>query len=146
MAWHFSRAEGWSDKDFKCENCKARKLHRKPGRNCSQFPDEWQARPKNVWVRRIEGQRRTSTKGQTVPWSAAIPETGVTECPVSYITPESMLLLEMVQGSRVSHEVTGARLFGSDTARWPAKYFDAVRVVHFAQMAEEKVERKYGGQ
>jgi hypothetical protein len=50
------------------------------------------------------------------------------ECPVSLITPESRRAVEeLAQAMRVQTE-TGALPGGTDTARWPARWFDLVRI------------------
>ena len=51
---------------------------------------------------------------------------------MSYITPKSRFLLELVQGSRASYSATGAALFGPDTRKWPAWFHDAILAVESA--------------
>lgn len=130
LAWHFSRANEWIRPQYQCGWCKREGKHR--GRNCKQFPDEWKTgRPPDVWVRTITGP----AKGKDQP-GAQVRVASSTECPVSAITPESLWLIEMVHGSRVAHEMTGAAMFGADASRWPAIYFDAVRTIHRAKTRE----------
>jgi hypothetical protein len=127
VAWHFSRAKEWIRPHYKCEWCKGERRYVR--RNCRQFPGDWKRRPADVWVRKIERADAKGNKSEVVIASSA-------ECPVSAITPESMFLIEMIHGSQVAHEMTGAALFGPDPGRWPAIYFDAVRTIHRAKMQE----------
>lgn len=67
----------------------------------------------------------------------AIPDTSISECPVSYITQDSMQLIEIVQRGRIAKE-HGAALFGPTANRWPAWYHDAIAVIESADAAEHK--------
>ena len=69
------------------------------------------------------------------------------ECPVSLITPESMWLVQMLGSQGRVKEACGAALFGPNSGRWPAWWFDAVdicqRVVSLEkEAADQEVERK----
>lgn len=144
VAWHFSRAGGWTKPEFKCEHCKAEKLHAK--RNCSQFPEDWQSwRRQPAWVRKIEWMQPGRNGEAPTPRSESIRSSATAECPVSLVTPESMFLVELIHGSQITNETMGATLFGADTRRWPAVYHDAVRVVAAAKLAEDVAKSKQHG-
>ena len=49
------------------------------------------------------------------------------ECPVSYITPESRRLVEVMFENSYVKEQTGASFFGLDSATWDARLFDTIR-------------------
>jgi hypothetical protein len=127
VAWHFSRNKEWTRPHYQCAWCKSEGRYLR--RNCRQFPDKWKRRPADVWVRKIERAETGGNKSEVVIASSA-------ECPVSAITPQSLFLIEMIHGSQITHEMTGAALFGPDSGRWPAIYLDAVRAVHRAKTRE----------
>lgn len=52
------------------------------------------------------------------------------ECPASFITPESAALVQEIAAAEHVKEATGAVLFGTDSGRWDARFFDAVRLIH----------------
>lgn len=124
VAWHFVQANGNRAKEKECAGCDRKQCKSKP------------------WVRHYSWNKSKEDGGGI--GQVAVKSSRINECPVSYVTPESLALLEMVQGSRMAHKVTGACLFGSDTAKWPAVYFDAVRTIHAAEVEEEKLVSKYG--
>jgi len=55
--------------------------------------------------------------------------TAISECPVSYITAQSLQLLAMIHDDMIAHEATGGTLFGPVSGRWPAWWLDAVATV-----------------
>lgn len=44
----------------------------------------------------------------------------IRECPVSFIVPESVELVQHYFRARSVHEAFGASLYGSDLSEWPA--------------------------
>ena len=58
------------------------------------------------------------------------------ECPVSCITAESRWLVEQEGRARQVKEASGASLFGPDSSRWPAAWFDAVGVIEQCRILE----------
>ena len=60
----------------------------------------------------------------------------ISECPVSYVTPESFELCSLVgEGSR-AHESAGASLFGPDLSGWDARVVDALLVIDRCRQTE----------
>lgn len=53
----------------------------------------------------------------------------VKECPVCIITPEAQAMVTEVMNMEAVRERTGATLYGTDTAKWPTKWYDTVRLV-----------------
>lgn len=54
-----------------------------------------------------------------------MPGTEVSECPVSYITPQSNHLVERYRRERSAIACTGSSLMGPDRGNWPARLVDA---------------------
>jgi hypothetical protein len=62
------------------------------------------------------------------------------ECPTSLISADSIRLLSDYHDNRAAHETTGASLYGLDSGRWPAYYFDAVTTLTYAQREADALE------
>lgn len=103
-----------------------------------------EGRSRPSWVHTIEWTNKAKEGMAPETTRVTIRSSASTECPVSLVAPDSMYLLELVHGSQVTHEATGSALFGHDSARWPAIFFDAVRVVSAAKYAVESEMRKHG--
>lgn len=65
--------------------------------------------------------------------------TALSECPVSFITPESIALVDLVRSSKLAHNVAGAPLFGTDSSKWPAWWIDAVSICEVAIASETEL-------
>jgi hypothetical protein len=59
----------------------------------------------------------------------AIDDTECKECPVSLITPESFQLVQILTDAQHVQKSTGAVSFSSDAGRWPARLYDAAKVL-----------------
>jgi len=55
-----------------------------------------------------------------------VPGVTAPECPVSYITPRSLELLNLVRKAADAFQASGASLFGPDLSKWPPWAADAV--------------------
>jgi hypothetical protein len=51
------------------------------------------------------------------------------ECPVSLISPESIQLVQLLTDARHVREQTGAVSFDPDAGRWPARLYDAAKIL-----------------
>ena len=128
-AWLFSRTGGWRHAEYQCGYCKQKRLYLK--RNCQKFfPQLVQIDRKPCWAPRATVEKK----------QAAVPGYKLSECPVSYITPTSMWLLELVEGNAVAKTELGSSLFGPDTRRYPAWWMDAVAVISSARNAYDRAE------
>lgn len=68
------------------------------------------------------------------------------ECPVSMITGTSTWLLELIDISATAGEAGGAAVLGSNSAKWPAWWMDALAVVERVknQWKVAEIEAQYG--
>lgn len=57
-----------------------------------------------------------------------LPEEGIDECPVSFITSESQALVELFSTSKIIQKQNGLGMMG-DPADWPAWLLDAATVI-----------------
>ena len=123
-AWLFSRLGGWSKAAYQCGNCKAKKLHEQ--RNCSKFfPLVEEKTGRASWLPVIEhGDKKRPIKAFAL-----------SECPTSYITPESVWILEQMSMNALTSDA-GVTLFGPDLGQHPAWWADA-------RAAVSRVERHY---
>ena len=64
--------------------------------------------------------------------------TQLSECPVSFILPDSMQLITLVHTSMDTKELAGACLYGTDSGKWPAWYVDAVTVIGSCRQREKE--------
>lgn len=62
-------------------------------------------------------------------------------CPVSVITPESLSVTRQFFNARRALKMGGA-LYGSDSSRWPARWFDAVTLLQHEIEREEAAGQK----
>lgn len=62
------------------------------------------------------------------------------ECPTSYITPESVWILEQVDSMALVFRDAGATLFGPDLGKHPAWWVDALATVASAKNDYERAE------
>lgn len=65
-----------------------------------------------------------------------VPTAEIEECPTSYVTRQSMFLLEQVGLAIAAKDLSGASLFGTNLSEWPAWAVDA-----FASISIAKSER-----
>lgn len=68
-----------------------------------------------------------------------INDCSIDECPVSFITPESRFIVDMESSNRHAKEATGAALFGPDSGRWPAIWYDSVVELEIQRVIESNV-------
>ena len=66
-----------------------------------------------------------------------VPSVSINECPVSYITAESLALVELETQARTIQQAAGAAFGGPDSAEWPAWWADVVTVAARCRAAEE---------
>ena len=59
------------------------------------------------------------------------------ECPVSFITPNSRLLVRLLLENTSHRDAAGACLFGSNTAEWPQWWAKAVAIVQSQALSVE---------
>ena len=62
------------------------------------------------------------------------------ECPTSYITPESLWMLDLTDTCALAFRDTGATLFGPDLRNHPAWWVDALAAVAGAKADYERTE------
>jgi hypothetical protein len=58
-----------------------------------------------------------------------IEDTECKECPVSLITPESFQLVQILTDAQHVQKLTGAVSFSPDAGAWPARLYDAAKVL-----------------
>lgn len=129
-AWLFSRTGGWRHAEYQCSICKEKQLYRK--RNCTKFfPELVQIDRKPCWAPRVavDGKRQQAIAGYAI-----------SECPVSYITAQSMFILELIDTAQAANKEGGAALFGPDASKHPAWWVDALSAVAGARAAYERAE------
>lgn len=99
-------------------------------RNCRHFPELIQIGRAPCWTPRAKhGDKTREVMGYRN-----------SECPTSYITPESAWILELVNSNTVATRDTGAALFGPDSGKWPAWWVDALIAVAGARADWERAE------
>lgn len=59
------------------------------------------------------------------------------ECPVSLITQDSIDTVQQFMRAKRVHEGSGGVLYGPDSSRWPARWFDAVELLERECKREE---------
>lgn len=128
-AWLFSRTAGWRRAEWQCGYCKEKSLYKR--RNCSKyFPALVQIDRKPCWTPKASADKREK----------AIPGYQLAECPVSYISADSMWILDQLDDNAIARQATGATLFGPDTRRYPAWWLDAIAVVEGVKNLYERTE------
>ena len=83
-----------------------------------------------------------------VPIEYSVAGTGINECPVSYITPESYELVQIYARSKqIGGEQGIASLCGPNLDNWPCRIADAFCVLETEKVKTESVrmEAEYGG-
>ena len=123
-AWLFARSGGWSNADLQCGQCKRKRLYLM--RNCRHFPELIQIGRTPCWTPRAKEKEVQGYRNS--------------ECPTSYITPESVWILELVNTHTVATRDTGATLFGPDSGKWPAWWTDALVAVASARADWDRTE------
>ncbi len=125
IAWHFSWAGESKKPVWQCEHCQRSGIHKQ--RNCHlYFPADVDPARRPCWSARGSVKVRDRVR----EWN--IPDTSTSECPVSLITAESLMLLRLVADHKSAKDA-GASLFGSNAGRWPARFFDALQIVQVAE-------------
>jgi len=66
-----------------------------------------------------------------------IEDTHIDECPRSYITPQSIELIQITNRSKLAKEQTGAGLFGPDLAKYPSKFIDVLTTLERERIKTE---------
>jgi hypothetical protein len=66
-----------------------------------------------------------------------IDDTQINECPRSYITPQSIELIQITNRSRQAKESTGAGMFGSDLSKYPSKFVDVITTLERERIKTE---------
>lgn len=120
--------------EYHCQHCKAQKLYMT--RNCRKFfPEQYDPDRRGGWVPRF------NVKMGEKSISFVLPEFAVRECPVSYITGESLGIVELFAHAEVATDRGGA-MFGPDASKWPAWWADALGVLAVVKRAHEKAFEK----
>ena len=61
------------------------------------------------------------------------------ECPMSYITPRSRWLVQILLEDKLHSDAAGACLFGPDTTLWPQWWATAVAIVQAQSLIVDSV-------
>jgi len=69
-----------------------------------------------------------------------VQSTAITECPTSFISPESKWLLGEYYAATTAHREFGAIKYGANPDKWPAWWFDVVNVLAYAKYEAESIE------
>lgn len=67
-----------------------------------------------------------------------IAEVACEECPVSFITPTSRLLVHILIENKMHLDAAGACLFGANTMEWPQWWAKAVAIVQAQSVSVER--------
>jgi len=136
-AWLFSRTGGWQRAEYQCGYCQQRKLYLK--RNCRKFfPELVQIDRKPCWA--PSATVDVQQDGRTVKKQKAVSGFAINECPTSYITPQSLWLLDLAMSAGTALRESGASLFGPDARKWPAWFLDALAAIAAARNAYDAAE------
>lgn len=104
-------------------------------RNCRKhFPADVNESRRTWWSAHVTVKRGERTS------DINLPDTALNECPVSFITTQSLQLMELVQRNRIAKEC-GAPLFGPVANRWPAWFHDALFVIESANAEVHKAQQ-----
>lgn len=103
-------------------------------RNCQRHPELIQIGRPPCWVPRAE---IADKKAEVTGFRNS-------ECPTSYITPQSIWMLELTTANEVIQRSGGggATMFGPDASKWPAWWVDAVVAIGSAEAAWNAAERE----
>ena len=66
-----------------------------------------------------------------------MPGVSVQECPVSYVTPRSIDMVQLLARSEHGREASGASLYGPDLSRWPAPIAEAMIALEVERVTAE---------
>lgn len=61
----------------------------------------------------------------------------IPECPVSYITPKSMDLVQLMARCQHAKEASGASLYGTNLSEWPAAMAEAMIALEIERVTAE---------
>lgn len=102
-------------------------------RNCQRHPELIQIGRPPSWIPRAEiGEKKAEVIGYRN-----------SECPTSYITPQSIWMLELTTANDViQRSAGGAMMFGPDAAKWPAWWVDALVAIGSAEAGWNAAERE----
>ncbi len=126
VALAFARSGGWGHENYDCDNCRRNGYH--VGIKCRKwFPGDV-GKATRRWIPEFQTRRWSQQAKSHVAVPYHIEEAACDECPVSYITPESIFLTELLGRNKRARECTGAAMFGQDSGKWPAWWADAVDV------------------
>ncbi len=73
-----------------------------------------------------------------VPYT--IRDTEMKECPVSFIEQWALELVQQIAAAQHVKDATGAVLYGPDSGKWDARYFDAVRLIQIEDIKVQNAE------
>jgi len=137
-AWLFSRTGGWQRAEYQCGYCRHKRLYLQ--RNCRKhFPELVQIDRKDCWAPSASVEVREAD-GRTVKKQKAVRGFAINECPTSYITPNSLWLLDLTMSAGTALREAGASLFGPDARKWPAWFLDALAAIAAARNAYDAAE------
>jgi len=117
------RLDGF-DKDneaYDCQKCKTSKFN---NRNCNKYGHHqdgflWDA---------------TYTTAEGSPYT--IEDTEIHDCPKSFITPEYIELVQIIDRMNIVKDRTGASPYGTDLSKYPSKLVDSLIAI---EIEERKV-------
>lgn len=88
-----------------------------------------------IWQATYKTTRLSGDGKRKIPTDYTVSGTSISECPVSYITPESYELVQMYARSKqIGGEQGTSSLFGPNLDDWPCRIADA-----FCALETEKV-------
>ena len=116
---------------LQCGPCEAARLYER--RHCQRHPksDKDLVKIAPAWTPQIsmEGKIPVTVRGYYNR-----------ECPTSYITAESIWILDLVDSNGLAWRDAGATLFGSDLRKHPAWWLDALTAIASAKADYERAE------
>jgi hypothetical protein len=66
-----------------------------------------------------------------------VPGVSIKECPVSFITPKSIDLVQVAAKSQHAREASGASLYGPDLSKWPARAAEVMITLEVERVTAE---------
>ena len=129
VALHFQRTQGWTKEHYNCPQCIKQELYKH--RNCKKYPEI--TNPDYQWI----PEYLTS---KDIPYYPE--DVSCNECPVSYITAESLALIQLDNRQRTAKEATGAMMYGPDLSRWPSRIVEACNVIEAERNNAENAKYK----
>lgn len=104
---------------YDCQQCKLNGHYTQ--RNCPKyFPKELKERPFDRWMAMYRTSKGTSYD---------IEDTQIDDCPVSYITPHSLELIQIANRTDLAKEKTGAAAYGPDLSKYPSRMVDVFTIL-----------------